>query len=509
MEETSKKKLKKFAPPDAYIVLFIILVAVFIFSYFIPVGSFQVQQEIYVYKGVEKTRNLVNPESFTYLVDEQGNAQTSPRKLFTDYYVTEDTGLLNAPFDGFNTGGKGGMTGIICFVLMIGASFNVVLRTGTFDCLIDFIIRKLEDKEILLIPILQLVLSLLGSCLGLTEEFIPLAMFMIPMFVKLGYDSLTGLLVMYLAPFLGSVLTWMNPFTLVVAQGIADIPILSGAWYRVILYVIFMVPFIAYTMIRAKKIKANPQLSPVWELDNLHFRQGEMHLEKQEHPFKLGHGIILAAFAALLGWMFWGITAKGWFIAQLSAQFFALGVFSGIIGVLFKLNDMKWNDIADAFKSGVSDLAPVVMICAFAQGILLLMGGTDNSTPNMINTILYHGGNMLSHLPPVLSAWGMLVFETILNFLINSGSAMAAISMPILAPLSDMAGVSRQIACLALQLGDGFTSVICPISATLMAFLGIAKLDFVTWVKWQVKMQLIFFAFASAAIMIAHVIGYR
>lgn len=92
MEETSKKKLKKFAPPDAYIVLFIILVAVFIFSYFIPVGSFQVQQETYVYKGVEKTRNLVNPESFTYLVDEQGNAQTSPRKLFTDYYVTEDTG---------------------------------------------------------------------------------------------------------------------------------------------------------------------------------------------------------------------------------------------------------------------------------------------------------------------------------------------------------------------------------------------------------------------------------
>ena len=152
------------------------------------------------------------------------------------------------------------MTGIICFVLMIGASFNVVLRTGTFDCLIDFIIRKLEDKEILLIPILQLVLSLLGSCLGLTEEFIPLAMFMIPMFVKLGYDSLTGLLVMYLAPFLGSVLTWMNPFTLVVAQGIADIPILSGAWYRVILYVIFICLTVLSIFFRGSLGKLTPTI---------------------------------------------------------------------------------------------------------------------------------------------------------------------------------------------------------------------------------------------------------
>lgn len=193
----------------------------------------------------------------------------------------------------------------------------------------------------------------------------------------------------------------------------------------------------------------------------------------------------------------------------MSGQLIALAAVCGGLGVAFKLNDMRINDIALAFKQGLSDLVPVVMILALGKGITLILGGVDNAVPSVLNTILHFGGDTLGGIPQAMAAWGMYTFQSLFNFLVCSGPAQAAISMPIMAPLADILGVTRQTACLAFQMGDGFTNMINPTSAVLMAYLGMAKIDFATWVKFQWKMQAVIFAAASVVMVVAVIIGYN
>lgn len=169
---------------------------------------------------------------------------------------------------------------------------------------------------------------------------------------------------------------------------------------------------------------------------------------------------------------------------------------------------MRINDIAKAFKQGLSDLVPVVMILALGKGVTLVLGGLDNAEPSVLNTILHYSADALGGLPVMLSAWGMYLFQSLFNFLVCSGPAQAAICMPIMSPLADILGVTRQTACLAYQLGDGFTNMINPTSAVLMAYLAIAKIDFATWVKYQWKMQLVLFGFGTIVMIIAVLTGF-
>lgn len=192
----------------------------------------------------------------------------------------------------------------------------------------------------------------------------------------------------------------------------------------------------------------------------------------------------------------------------MSAQFIGVAVVSGALGCIFHLNNMRINDIAIAFKQGLSDLVPVVMILALGKGITLVLGGVDNSVPSVLNTILHFSGDALQGLPVLLSAWGMYLFQSCFNFLVCSGPAQAAIAMPIMAPLADLLGVTRQTACLAYQMGDGFTNMINPTSAALMAYLAIAKIDYGKWVGFQWKMQLIIFAFGTCVMITAVAIGF-
>lgn len=508
MENVIKKK--KFDAPDAYIVLFVLIIVAFLITFVVPAGYFDVSEETYIENGLEKTRTSVDPESFQYLLDESGNPDYLKAKIFTNYYNTKETGVLNTMHNGFVTGGMDGTAGMIAFILIIGGSFAVIIRTGAIDMGIWSVLRRLKGNDILIIPGIMILFSLGGAVLGLAEELIPFAMILIPLLIRLGYDGITAMLTVYCSMMVGFAATWMNPFTLLIAQGIAGVPLMSGAGLRIIVYIIFELALFAYTMRRALKYKANPQLAITYESDTKNFRSSKDNSssEMENKVFTLGHAVVLLAFVAGFAWIFWGILSKGWYLPQMSGQFIALAVVCGGLGVAFKLN-MRINDIAISFKQGLSDLVPVVMILALGKGLTLVLGGVDNAVPSVLNTILFGAGETLGGIPQVFAAWGMYVFQSFFNFLVCSGPAQAAISMPIMAPLADILGVTRQTACLAFHMGDGFTNMINPTSAVLMAFLGIAKIDFVTWVKFQWKMQAVIFAGASVVMIIAVLIGYK
>ena len=198
-----------------------------------------------------------------------------------------------------------------------------------------------------------------------------------------------------------------------------------------------------------------------------------------------------------MAWIIYGVVVFGYYLPEIATQFVIMGVVAGIIGVIFKLNDMTVNDIATSFRKGAEDLIGAAIVVGMAKGIVLVLGGTEAGTPSVLNTVLNWVANGLGGLPAAASAWVMYIFQSVFNFFVVSGSGQAALTMPIMAPLSDLVGVPRQVAVLAFQLGDGFTNLIVPTSGILMAILGIAKLEWGIWAKFQIKFQGWLFLFGS------------
>lgn len=421
-----------------------------------------------------------------------------------DYY---GFGVLNYVFEGLVTGDKwGSAVGIVAFILVIGGAFGIIMRTGAVDAGIYSFIDKVKGAEFLAIPLLFLVFSLGGAVFGMSEETIPFAMIVIPFVIAMGYDSLVGIAVTFVATQVGNAASWMNPFGVAVAQGIAGVPVLSGASFRIVMWVIFTTAAIAYLMTYANRIKKNPTSSLVYESDN-YFRQRRLDIKEEHIKFKLGHALVLLSILAGVVWIVWGVTSEAYYIPEIASQFFVIGLVAGIIGVIFKLNDMAINDIATSFQRGAADLVGAAIVVGMAKGILLVLGGSDAATPTVLNTILNSVGNALQGLPATITAVFMYAFQTVFNFFVTSNSGQAALTMPILAPLSDLVGVSRQVAVLAYQLGSGFADAIVPTSASLMGVLGVARIDWTRWAKWQIKMQGFLFGLGMIFIVIAVLIG--
>ncbi len=441
-------------------------------------------------------------------VYDTSKALTKPTNLWgtDDFY---GFGVLNYMFEGLVTGDKwGSAVGIVAFILVIGGAFGIIMRTGAIDAGIYAFIGKIKGAEKLIIPLMFIMFSLGGAIFGMSEEAIPFAMIVIPFVIALGYDSLVGVCITFVATQVGNATSWMNPFGIAIAQGIAGVPVLSGAQYRIGMWVILTGASVIYLTMYANKIKKNPESSIVYGTDK--FFRDRMDETKAESPkFKLGDALVLLTILAGVIWIVWGVTEKGYYIPEIASQFFVMGLAAGIIGVIFRLEDMGVNDIATSFQKGAGDLVGAAMVVGMAKGILLVLGGASASSPTVLNSILNAAGNALRGLPGFVTAELMYIFQTVFNFFVTSNSGQAALTMPILAPLSDLVGVSRQVACLAYQLGSGFADAIVPTSASLMGVLGVARIDWMTWAKFQVKMQGFFFIFGSAFIIVAVLIGFN
>ena len=568
-----KRDLTKMKTPHTYVIIFIVVVAAWLLTFAVPAGKFSTTDVQYKdANGETSTRTVLKQSTFRYdypmdkafvynkleeiaqdpqelaklnvtekdvqTVLKEGEKNLDQEKLDA-ISLTDDTlydlygdkiydkshklhktakvwgtddfggfGFLNFVFEGLVSGDKyGSAVGIAALILVVGGAFGIIMRTGAIDAAIYAFISKTRGLEKFAIPLLFFAFSLGGATFGMAEEVIPFSMVMVPFVIALGYDSIVAVTVTYVASQVGNATSWMSPFSVAVAQGIAGIPVLSGATFRLIMWVTITALSAGYLMIYAERIRKNPLRSEVYESDE-YFRN---HLEKtanENKPFLLGHKLILVEMLAVLIWIIWGVTQKGYYIPEIASQFFVMGLAAGITAVLFKL-DMGWNDIAKSFQNGAADLAGTAIVVGMAKGILLVLGGSEPNVASALNTILHSISGLLSGVPSMIGAWVMYIFQSLFNLVVTSNSGQAALTMPIMAPLADLIQVPRQIAVLAYQLGAGFVDAFTPVSASLIGVLGVARIEWIKWAKFQIKMQGFFFVLGTIFIMIAIMIGLQ
>ena len=501
--ETKKRTIQM---PHTYVIIFFVILFAAVLTLFVPLGQYETKEITYMQNGEEKTRTVLDPESFQYVTDENGKKMTHTAPIFG----TEDfggQGILNYVFEGMTVGDKNGTAvGIIAFILIVGGAFGIVIRTGAVESGIMRVITMTKGREIILIPILIVLFSLGGAIFGMGEEAIPFVMILVPMFIAMGYDAVVGIMCSYVATQIGFGASWQNPFGLAIAQGVSGLPVMSGAWFRIPMWIFFTGITIFFTMRYAVKVKKNPKLSVAYESDETYRKEFSQNGNVMP-PFTLGHKLVLLTIAACMCWTVWGVVSKGYYIPEIASQFFVMGLLSGIIGLVFHLNDMKLNDIAKSFERGAADLLGAAMCVGMAQGIIIILGGTSATDGTVLNTILHSLSEGMKGFPPVISAWLMYIFQSVFNFFVVSGSGQAALTMPIMAPLADLVGVERQTAVVAFQLGDAFTNMIVPTSGCLLGVLAAAKLDWGKWARFQIKFQGVLFACASATVILAVIMG--
>lgn len=402
--------------------------------------------------------------------------------------------VLMAPIRGFVNKAE-----IIGFILLIGGVFGMILSTGAVDLALRYAVGALSRNgaDFLLIPVTMILFSAGGAIFGMSEEVIPFVMITIPLALRLGYDSITGLCMSFVAAGLGFAGAFFNPFTVQIAQGISELPPVSGLQLRLVVWVAVTALGVVYTMTWAARVKKNPAKSPTFENDRKLL--AKFSAADGEHEVKLDtrHGLVLATLLGSVVLIIWGVVEKGWYINELCGVFMAAGVLSAAFG------GIGLQKAAATFVRGAADLCGAALIVSFSAGILIVM-----QDGQILDTILNSIAGALAHAHPVTGACLMFTFQTALNFFVPSGSGQAAMTMPIMAPLADAMGISRQTAVLAFQFGDGFGNMIIPTSAVTMSVLGIAEIPWEKWAKWILPLEILLFIVGCVFLGIAVMTGY-
>jgi len=475
---------------DTYIILLFVAVFAYVLTFFVTPGKFA--HEVATNDAGEIVKVMV-PDAFQY-------SETGPEPLPV-FAEGGELGLLNLPFEGLVSGSKWGASiGVVAFILITGGAFGIILGTGAIDRALKRLILRRRNVELALVPILFIAFSLGGAIFGMGEEVIPFVLIVTPFFLTAGLNAQTALCVTYVATQVGFATSWMNPFSVSIAQGIAGLPLLSGWEYRACLWVVFTVLGALATTLYAKRIK-NMAL-------NNTLATSSTDLPDQAPTLPLADKVILMTFALGIVWIIWGVTQKGYYLPEIATQFFSIGVVIAIFAMLFRLEGFNADRAAYLFKEGAMQLLPAALVVAFAKGIVLLLGGTDAESYSVLNTLLYTTAQSLDGLGGFWATQLMLAVQSIFNFFVTSGSGQAALTMPLMAPLADLLGVTRQSAVLAFQLGDGLTNILVPTSAALMGCLGAAKVEWYTWFKFIIKPMLCLYGVSILSLSIAYWIGF-
>ena len=467
-EKSNRKSGEGIKVPHTLVIISAIILLVSIATYLVPGGAYE--------KVVnEAGKTVVVDGSFQYI-------KNQPQGLFA---------VLQSPIQGIMDSAE-----IIAFLFIVGGAFNLISRTKAIDFGIVNIVNVFKGKEILIIPIITFVFSLGGAVFGMYEEAVPFVAILVPLMLALGYDSIMAVAVTYLACALGFSSAMLNPFTVGIAQSIAEIPMFSGIVYRTIIWVTTTVVGTAFLMMYAMKIKKDPKFSPVYESDKIK-RENLKDFGEDKGSFTFTHKVILSLLALCIVVIVWGVLTQGFWIPQIAAVFLITGLASGIIGRL------PGDEMADAFIEGAKGMIGAAIMIGFARAIVIVA-----EDASIIDTILYNLAGVIGKLPSLLAACIMYPIQMFINFFVGSGSGQAALTMPILAPLGDLIGVSRQLTVLIFQFGDGFSNIIFPTSGILIACLGIAGVPFGKWFKWVMPLQGILFVLAITFITIGSLMGW-
>ncbi len=522
--------------PHTYVIIFSIIVLSAIITWILPGGK-------YVDKEILENGKTIVIKQFEYT---QSNPQTWQ--------------IFSAFFKGFVK-----QAGIIVFILMIGGAFWIMNTSKSIDVgILSFLraTKKIEKNKIvkffgvnnIIITLIMLVFSVFGAVFGMSEETIAFIVIVVPLAVSMGYDSIVGVSMAFLAAGLGFAGAVLNPFTIGIAQGLSDLPLFSGIEYRMFTWIVINIIGIWYVLRYANKIKHNPEKSIVYKEDEYWRKHNEVNIDSLnyykntasfivyflilivlilysvvpslsavdslpktvhfgfinlvETKLKIGTSeinililpIVTVLYAILgvvslrksvhyfnlvllfltMAMLVIGVMGYGWYIEEIATLFFAMGILSGIS------SGYNADKITKLFIEGVKDIMSAALIVGLAGGIIVIL---DDA--HVIDTILYYLSKMMNGMGQIASIGIMYIIQTMINIVIPSGSAKAALTMPIMAPFSDLIGVSRQATVMAFQFGDGFTNMITPTSGVLIAVLGVAKIPYEKWVKWIFPLMII------------------
>lgn len=504
--------------PHTYVIIFYIIVLAAIFTWFIPGGEYTEVTEI------------VNGEELTQVVFQNTDSQPQTWQVFAALY------------NGFNR-----QSAIIILILMIGGAFWIMNHSKAIDVgILSFlkVSRRLErykaikwlGVENIIITMVMVMFSIFGAVFGMSEETIAFVIILVPLAISMGYDSITGVCMVFVAAGLGFAGAVLNPFTIGIAQGLSNLPLFSGLEYRVFCWFVINLIGIAWVLRYASRVKKDPKRSLVYEEDAYWRKRGESDIEGasyhtpkaawftwlallgilitfsyffRETEMKVGNDFtmiipIIPAFTllfaisgffalrksahffilVLLGhtilFLIVGVMGYEWYIKEIATLFFAMGILSGIA------MNYNPNKITKLFIEGAGDILSAAMVVGLAGGIIVIL-----EDGKVIDTILFVLSRSMEGSGQFAAVSLMYVIQTIINVVIPSGSAKAALTMPIMAPFSDLIGLSRQATVMAFQLGDGFTNMITPTSGVLIGVLGVARIPYQKWVRWITPFMII------------------
>jgi uncharacterized ion transporter superfamily protein YfcC len=474
-------KLTRFKAPDTTLIIFSIIVLAAVLTWILPAGAYEKAEIMVEGAGM---REVVVPGSYETV--ERAFDGVGDRLLHTIAII------LQAPILGFIDPDA---APIIAFVLLVGGAFAVLQQTGAVETSLRRLVRASQQSravEVLTIPLFMVLFSLGGAVFGMAEETIPFILIFVPLALALGYDSITGVAIPFLGSAAGFAGAFLNPFTVGVAQGIAAVPLFSGVGFRIGLWVVVTVVTTAFVMWHARRVHRDPRRSPTFEIDERKRHEG-LHLDAEGDTVLTGQQkAVLGTFFAGIVVLVFGVLVYKWYIIEIAALFVALGIVMGAVGGL------GGNGTARAFMDGAKDLVATALIIGLARGILIVM-----QDGQVIDTILHALASGLEGTGSAVAAAAMFGAQTVINFFVPSGSGQAALTMPLMAPLSDLVGVSRQTAVLAFQMGDGFTNMIIPTSAVLMGALTLGGVPWQKWARWMLPLQISLFLLGLVVLAVA------
>lgn len=445
-------KKKKFTLPHIYVLMFLIIVICAIATWILPAGQFDRMVN-------DAGQNVAIPGTFH-------TVESSPVGFFD---------MMKCIYTGFVDAGS-----VVFFVFISYASINIMIGSGAFNGLVAALLKIFKGKaRAAIIPIFLVVVGSASSTIGLFEEWFPFIPVFVGIAIAMGFDAIVGLGIVALGAGMGYSGAAMNPFTMGIAQSIAEVPFPSNMTYRVFSHACMIVVASFFLIRYALKVQADPTKSLVYGEDFSRFSMSEEDLKN--HPFGVREALVLGVLVAGIVVIVYGCRVYGWYFTELSAVFMIMGIVSGII-----IGDGP-NKIAEKYAGGFADVAMACMMIGLARGILMVL-----TQGNIIDTVVYYFSLPLMDLPASVAAVAMLIFQTLLNFLIPSGSGQAATSMPIMAPMADLLGLSRDTACLAFQFGDGLSNCLWP-TAMVGILSGLAGVKIEKWYKFFVPCFLAIF----------------
>lgn len=460
-----------FKMPHIYVILFVFTALAALATHFIPSGLFD---RVKLANG----RSAIDPDSFRHV-------PPSPVG-FEDFMMAVPRGLVEASV-------------VVFFTFIIGGMFMVIRRTGIIDVAVDKLTRRFAKRSILILPVLMLTFAVVATLIGTQELALVYVPVILPLMIALRFDSITAAGVALLATTAGFTSGVLNPINTGLGQTIAELPLYSGAGLRSLLFIALLAAAVLYLTRYALRVRNNPELSLMngdrRESEKRKIYQNDLGIE----PMRFSTRQVWAGFAAIgfFAIMVWGVLTRGWFMTEMAGLFVLMGISVGLIAGLTTAK------ICEAFNEGFRDVLVGAIIVGLARAVAVML-----EQGQVMDTLVNGLGHLVGSFPDTLSAVGMFFSQLGFNFIIPSGSGQALVTMPIMAPLSDLIGVTRQNAVLAYQLGDGLSNILYPTSGYFMATLALAGVSWDRWVRFFLPLFGIWIAIAISFLIYAQLTNW-